>query len=110
MKVTVLPVRDPERPERHSPTQPAHSPPGPGGGFEGMHSVSVELLRAERKFSSPARARKPPAASGPAAAVAPGPPAAVEIELPNGRIVRVPQGFSNADLERVLAIAAKDGQ
>lgn len=31
---------------------------------------------------------------------------AVEIELPNGRILRVPPGFSSRDLERALVIAS----
>ena len=32
---------------------------------------------------------------------------AIEIALPNGRLVRVPPGFDPATLERVLAIAAE---
>lgn len=34
---------------------------------------------------------------------------AIEIALPNGRLVRVPPGFDPATLERVLAIAAEGG-
>ena len=30
----------------------------------------------------------------------------IEIVLPNGRVVRVPLGFDEADLERVLAVAS----
>lgn len=40
--------------------------------------------------------------SGPAAT-------AIEIALPNGRLVRVPPGFDPATLQRVLAIAAEAG-
>ncbi len=35
---------------------------------------------------------------------------AIEIALPNGRLVRVPPGFDPATLERVLAIAAEAGE
>jgi transposase len=34
---------------------------------------------------------------------------ALEIALPNGRVVRVPPGYDPAMLERVLAIASEDG-
>jgi transposase len=33
----------------------------------------------------------------------------IEVVLPNGRIVRVPAGFDEADLERVLAVASGPG-
>jgi transposase len=52
-----------------------------------------------------------PAPSSPAALVMTSPPGsaamAIEIALPNGRLVRVPPGFDPATLERVLAIAAE---
>jgi hypothetical protein len=35
---------------------------------------------------------------------------ALEIALPNGRVVRVPPGYDPAMLERVLAIASEDGR
>lgn len=59
-----------------------------------------------RVVSSPAASPVAPAAlettspSGPAAT-------AIEIALPNGRLVRVAPGFDPATLERVLAIAAE---
>jgi transposase len=53
------------------------------------------------------------AASTPAVLVTTSPPGtaatAIEIALPNGRLVRVPPGFDPATLERVLAIAAEAG-
>jgi transposase len=33
----------------------------------------------------------------------------IEVVLPNGRIVRVPAGFDEADLERVLVVASGSG-
>jgi len=122
MKVTVLPVRDPQRQDRLPPARPAPPPlrPAPSSAFEGMASTSVELLRAQSRRPVPPPAASPEAsasvtsavsvsvpgaASGPRPAVA---PPAVEIELRNGRIVRVPPGFASPDLERVLAIASAD--
>ena len=63
-----------------------------------------------RVVSAPARAA---ASSTPAALVTTSPSwpgaTAIEIALPNGRLVRVPPGFDPATLERVLAIAAEAG-
>lgn len=128
MSVTVLPVRDIEyyedRPTRtYVPVAPktnvtAAPAPAPRDDFEGMHSAKVELLRAPIKHhvsagppaQAPARSAAAHPAPGPAPEAAPAAasPAAAEIELPNGRIVRVPPGFASSDLERVLAIASSD--
>jgi hypothetical protein len=108
MKITVLPVRDPELPESRPRAHPSTAAPASGSGFEGIHSVSVELLRARRRRHVPSPTPKPAPVPVLAAQAAPGAPAALEIELPNGRIVRVPPGFASADLERVLAIASGD--
>lgn len=115
MRVTVLPVRDPERPEKPPPIRPLPAYPVPESGFDGMPPTSVELLGARRRAPVPpprrpvapegARPPAPEAVSGPAA---PASPAMVEIMLSNGRVVRVPPGFSPAELERVLAIASAD--
>ncbi len=65
-----------------------------------------------RVVSAPSPAPAP-APSTPTALVmaSPSSPAttAIEIALPNGRLVRVPPGFDPATLERVLAIAAVAG-
>lgn len=39
-----------------------------------------------------------------------GAPVALEIALPNGRVVRVPEGFDPATLARVLVIASSEGE
>src|SRR3954471_21802843 len=69
MKVTVLPVRDPALPESRPRASPVRSQPAPDGGVEGLHSASVELLRAPRvrPVAPPApRARTPEPPAGPA--------------------------------------------
>ena len=50
----------------------------------------------------PVHVKDPPAPPGEAGV-------ALEIALPNGRVVRVPPGYDPAMLERVLAIASEDG-
>jgi len=112
MKITVLPVRD--RPEKRPRARPEPAPPRPTGEIEGLPSTGVEL-RAEcrrpplptprvatRVQTSPAVPALPPV---PVPVPVPG-ATAVEIALPNGRIVRVPPGFAAHDLERALAIAS----
>src|SRR5262245_29903907 len=107
MKVTVLPVRDPALPESRPRASPVRAEPARGSGLEGMHVASVELLRAPRRRPAPPAPRAPEPVTAPGdAKEAAGDPSALVIELPNGRVVRVPQGFSSADLERVLAIAS----
>lgn len=122
MSVTVLPVRDPNLPEYRTRPSPAPLSPGPRGNYDGMQSAPVEILRTPTKRpGAPIAQAAAPAGAQPASAAAPAdaPPdaptpaeakaaQAAEIELPNGRIVRVPPGFSSNDLERVLAIAASD--
>lgn len=113
MSVTVLPLRDPGLPDYRPRTTTVQSSPGPRGDYQGMHTASVEILRSPAK--RPAHGMQAAAAAGPQPAPEPAPAApeakaaqAAEIELPNGRIVRVPPGFSSDDLERVLAIASSD--
>lgn len=109
MKITVLPVRNPDRREPSAPRAAPSAPAAPARAFEGMPPATVELLHAARRRPVQAPRPQPAAAAPPAPAPDPAAPraaGAVEIELPNGRVVRVPPGFSSADLERVLAIAS----
>lgn len=120
MSITVLPVRDVEYQERRTSTYPApQATPVARDRFEGMHAAKVEIMRApvnrpsytgpsggsSSSSPSPASAPQAPAPASHAGSTS---PTAAEIELPNGRIVRVPPGFASSDLERVLAIAASD--
>ncbi len=77
-----------------------------------MPSMSVELRAASGGGPcQPLHAPQPPAAAsrdGAADARAAG-ASAVEIQLPNGRVVRVPAGFAPEELERLLAIASGEG-
>lgn len=62
-----------------------------------------------RVVSAPAAAPSRPAAALVTTSSSGSAVGAIEIALPNGRLVRVPPGFDPATLERVLAIAAEVG-
>jgi transposase len=82
---------------------------------EGIKPKQLVWWRWKLRSSSPPPPRPPPEMRFlpvrvvEAVAPAPGSGVALEVALPNGRVVRVPPGFDPAMLGRVLSIASEGG-